>query len=262
MNSKTQVTLKAGFLICALVLINSSALGNILFSNLGQGVSGTVGVRHTTWIATDFQTGVDATMVTGLTLKMQSHDNVDHTVIAEIYSEKDRVPGTLLGTFESSGDWPQNGGVQNVTLTGTGIILRGNQRYWLVVHLGEPLGNNTPPKWQVTGDSSDAGSLYSTVRLTRIRYTNDSGAPDQVGEYINPIYALQGTVIQGLPVEAFTAIELLITAPDPYRTYLLQGSDDMLSWTTEETITGATEKIQRFRSTRGESKRFWRLVEQ
>jgi hypothetical protein len=62
-------------------------------------------------------------------------------------------------------------------------------------------------------------------------------------------------------IEIHRALELVITELDPARNYLLQSSEDLEAWEDEEIIVGTQEEISRFRPTRHDPKRFWRLME-
>jgi hypothetical protein len=72
---------------------------------------------------------------------------------------------------------------------------------------------------------------------------------------VKPAPTIAGTI------QVHPALELVITELDPARNYLLQSSEDLEAWEDEEIIVGTQEEISRFRPTRHDPKRFWRLME-
>lgn len=190
-------------LLLALTLgISLPAFSATLFSTLGQSQNGnsnfTGGI-----IASDFTTGSDGSILTGLTLGLAKTYSSNVDVTASIYTDAGGNPGISLGSF-STITVPGNatfGQTINYSATTAGISLAAGTNYWLGFTIG-PGSVGTPYN---NANGVDAGSLFNTVSATQWKQSFNGGSSWSNSNSGNFIYSLAGTV----------------AAPEPGRTVLL-----------------------------------------
>jgi hypothetical protein len=146
-----------------------------LFNSVGQTPSGFIQVGATFHReGTDFFTNGVAVTITGATLRLNNQDSIDHTVTASLWSGEG-APATLVGSFDPI-TIPTSFTFANFSFSSAGIGLAANSAYWMVLQINE--GTNTDAVgWQTTSsEETDAGSVFSAIADTTMKYSTDSGA--------------------------------------------------------------------------------------
>ena len=164
-----------------------------LFSNLGQPAS-SPSTLFGEIFATGFMTGPDATLLTGLTLKLAN----DSPALIEsaptfLYDDSSGRPGSLLGTFS-----PINLRVEPfqldvlISFGHAGLYLQPHHAYWIGLTSPDNLG------WWNTGsftsDQGSAGPIQSSPLLP-LMITSDEGATWLDGPGYTFMYSLSGQVV-------------------------------------------------------------------
>lgn len=181
-----------------------------LFSTLGQSYDGVAGMfTSADRLATDFQTGASATTITGASLNLANDGNtISLHFLASLFTDSAGLPGTSLGSFSTITLLPSNQIPADYSATSAGISLSANTKYWLVLKLLED-PDGLSGDWSYNqSNSTDAGSVFTPVSATQIKYSNNNGSTwvDEVGgATANYRYSLTGTT----------------TAPEPGRALLL-----------------------------------------
>ena len=151
--------------------------------------------------ASDFLTGGIATTITSATFSFWNPDDINHVMTPKIFTDNSGVPGTLVGTFSTfttplSAD-PFTPAFSNFTATSAGINLAANTKYWMALSMGENSDLPFAVVWNTTGTNAmDAGSTFSEVAGTQLKYSSNSGSSwtDTLGAapVTNGMFSLSG----------------------------------------------------------------------
>ena len=183
-----------------LVLSASTQAATTLFSNVNQPLAGEGNFLNTSYrYATDFKTDSFNATITGATLTLDNLDTgTNHTFTASIFTDNSGTPGTLVGSFNPL-TVLSNTGNANYSTTSAGISLTANTIYWEVLQMNEA-DVSSGPQWADTGSqSTDAGSVYTTITATPLMFSSNGGASySAVTAFGSPVtgnyqFALSGT---------------------------------------------------------------------
>ena len=197
----------------------ASTRASTLISNLGQPtVTAAEGFADTTIrYAWDFQTGASPADVTALTLRLLNLDLISHHITSQLWTNSgSNQPGAFVAAFPdisiAAGTFPPT----DLTATSPGIPLAAGTIYWIVTGMGEALVNSPfGPGHELvsSGQTMDAGGVFSTVASTNFLFSGDSGATWSLSATENAFFKLEGTVVPE-PSGAFlllsTAIPILL----------------------------------------------------
>jgi hypothetical protein len=182
------------------------------FSNLGQGtnVYGGHNMDNTSYrLATDFLTGSSPTTITNSSLKLTSLDSVGHNFTLSLFTDSgSSLPGLLVGSFDSTflpAYTPQ--GIYS--FNSPGISLAPKTAYWAVLQMDENVQNTDPYWWELSSQTTDPGSVFSTIPGTPIQLSRDSGTSWTDGTTGNFWFSLSGTVVPEPTTFALLGVGLL-----------------------------------------------------
>lgn len=194
-----------------ILLAGNVPAATTLFSEINQPSDGQANLLDTTYrYASDFLTSGSAYTVTGASLKLNNLDNIDHTFTTSIFTDNSGTPGTLVGSFNPF-IVPANTSDANYSTTAGGINLLANTPYWEVLQMDEAGGSGSRPQWRSnSGNSTDAGSLFSTISSTGLKASTNSG-----GSYSDILFF--GTPLPGNFQFALTGD---LAVPEPSRILL------------------------------------------
>ena len=171
----------------------------LLFSNLNQTSAGPNNLNAgNNRLATEFHTGIDASTLTGLSLRVFNGDNVAHDFNAFLFSDVSNLPGTLLATFtDVSTIVPSNTTdfLTTFTLPG-GFSLASNTQYWIATGYNESSNNATVGPLSTVSNSGDAGSVFTVTQPPGLAVSFNNG--NTFGNIATPqnfLFSLQGTVV-------------------------------------------------------------------
>lgn len=184
-----------------------------LISNYGQPNAPLNGdfFELTQRLAWDFTTGADAYDQLILTLKAAKNEFGFKDLNAEFYTSTASAPGTLVGTLSVPVRFTE-GSFQDFSSAPGTFTLQANTTYWVVLSLADPLNNPGSPGIlvrQVSGASTDAGGLYSSVSGTQLLTSSDGGSTWTVVSGTDAVkYILEGVkaavVVPVVPPDAVT----------------------------------------------------------
>ncbi|WP_395740615.1 choice-of-anchor R domain-containing protein [Prosthecobacter sp.] len=216
-------------LLCSLLLcatgFKHAAASTTYFSTLGQTGDGFAYMEYGGVVdvnATDFLTSASATTITGATFSFSNWDDIAHVMTPKIYTDNAGLPGTLVGTFSTfnvAADpiGPGSGTFRNYSVSSAGINLAANTKYWMAVSVDTATDLPFPVMWNTTATTAmDAGSTFSEVTATQLKYSTDGGSSwINVGNAnSNGMFSLSGN---------------LAAAPEPARAlFLLAGAGTLL----------------------------------
>lgn len=181
-----------------LLALTSSSRAATLFSNLGQASSGTAsGIALTNqMVATEFLTGADASIITGLTIRIQNNDTIIHTFSASLYSDNTSAPGTLVATFTALDGTVASGAVELATFSHAGINLAANTQYWLALGINQDSILHSSGFVETASDAVELGSIFSNITPPNMYSSVDSGGTwAATSSAQNGQFSLEGTVV-------------------------------------------------------------------
>ncbi|MBL9132160.1 MAG: PEP-CTERM sorting domain-containing protein [Verrucomicrobiaceae bacterium] len=147
--------------------------------------------------AVDFETGADASTVTGLTIGLRNQDTVTRTAFAEIWSDNAGVPGALVGAFDTFQTLLAGQVGAGFSFLDAGIPLAALTKYWLVMSSGEDytVSGNDLRLFYTLSSGDDGGNPFTSVTATAPQFSSNSGASwgNDTG-YGNLVYTLTGTL--------------------------------------------------------------------
>jgi len=164
----------------ALLLLSSSgAFAATLFSNLGQTSSGTAaGIAIPgQLVATEFVTGGSASSVTGLAIRIQNNDNIQHSYSAHLYADSAGAPQAngLLATFTPVSATLTASQTALATFSHAGLALGANTRYWLALGIGENSSLSSSAFVETASNAADVGSIFSNASPPNMFNSPNSG---------------------------------------------------------------------------------------
>lgn len=148
-------------------LSSSGAFAATLFSNLGQTSSGTAaGIAIPSQLmATKFLIGGSASSVTGLTIRIQNNDSIQHNYSAYLYADSTGAPQAngLLTTFTPVSATLPASQTALAIFSHAGLALAANTRYWLALGIGEGSNLSSSAFVETASNSADVGSIFSNA---------------------------------------------------------------------------------------------------
>jgi hypothetical protein len=121
-------------LVLSLVLPNlgssAAVAGIVLSENLSGANAGTEAASGVNWLASSFGTDSSSYTLNSVTLLLQN--SVAGTAEVDIFSDGGEQPGSLVGILTSPAGYT-SGFLSNTTFTASGITLRANSTYWVVL---------------------------------------------------------------------------------------------------------------------------------
>ena len=160
-----------------LLLAGRISAATTLFSTLSQAPNsgtnfGTTSYRY----ASDFMTDASNATITGASFAVANFDTgTAHTFTASIFTDNGGTPGTLVGSFNSF-SVPVNTPLANYSTTSAGISLSANTIYWTVLKMNEADVSSAPQFEYTSSQTTDAGSVYSTIPSTALKVSTDGGS--------------------------------------------------------------------------------------
>lgn len=143
-----------------------------------------------------FLTGEDVTSVTEVRLNTNNTSSQAAELIVElreVVGGGNRLPSSVVGTFDTTITVPGNSSFDYRTATDAGVVLQPNTYYWLVVRSAFNGGGGAGLRLK-NGTGMDAGSIYSPSGLDYYYSSNGGSSWDRVGPY-SISYRLSGEVV-------------------------------------------------------------------
>lgn len=181
----------------ALAAVSSASASVVLVSTLPRSSAYTTAMTETYWLASDFLTGTDVSVVTYFGIMVANYDTSAHWITADVRADNGSgAPGAIVGSFNqillAAGSAY---GLEEPSPMAS-IPLAASTKYWLVMRGDVDAPANGYDVETTVSSVIDTDAGYSTVPGTDVLQTFDSGATwSSAGMGQHLMFSFEGEVI-------------------------------------------------------------------